>query len=83
MIQGNRMWKAEERQVIVDKAHALGIPVVSINYPLRYSTHIGTDNYMPIMDLMAGLKDKAQVKSTVFVCGYKNSEEAKSIFGCM
>lgn len=77
MIQGNRMWKAEERQAIVDKAHALGIPVVSINYPLRYSTHIGTDNYMPIMDLMAGLKDKAQVKSTVFVCGYKNSEEAK------
>ena len=52
IIQGNRAWPLKDRQFIANKAKALNIPVVSINYPLSYAYEIGTDNASSIYTLM-------------------------------
>lgn len=67
----------KDRQFIANKAKVLNIPVVSINYPLSYAYEIGTDNASAIHTLMDYLTNEKNVKSTVFICGRKNSEEAK------
>ena len=67
----------KDRQFIANKAKALNIPVVSINYPLSYAYEIGTDNASAIHTLMDYLTNEKNVKSTVFICGRKNSEEKK------
>lgn len=45
VMQGNRVWKEANRQYVADKAHALGLPCVSINYPLKHCILAGSDNY--------------------------------------
>ena len=77
IIQGNRAWPLKDRQFIANKAKALNIPVVSINYPLSYAYEIGTDNASSIYTLMDYLTNEKNVQSTVFIGGRKNSEEAK------
>ena len=77
IIQGNRAWLLKDRQFIANKAKALNIPVVSINYPLSYAYEIGTDNASAIHTLMDYLTNEKNVQSTVFIGGRKNSEEAK------
>lgn len=77
VLQGNRLWRYDERQKIVDEAWKKGIPVVSINYPLEHAIEIGADNYMPIVEIIKGLKERKQIQTAVFVCGYENSREAQ------
>lgn len=76
LLQGNRLWPQEERQKIADEAYALGIPVVSINYPLHHAIEIGTDNRGAIRELLKELKENKHIQSAAFVCGYAKSEEA-------
>lgn len=76
ILQGNRMWGQNKRQQVADKAHQLGIPAVSINYPLKHAIEIGTDNSTPIKDLLKQLKEKKDIHNCVFICGYSYSTEA-------
>lgn len=77
IIQGNRAWPLKDRQSIANKAKALNIPVISINYPLPHTYEIGTDNTCAIHTLMDYLTNEKNVQSTVFIGGHKSSEEAK------
>ena len=78
LIQGNRTWPPELRQKIVDKATALGKPVVSINYNLDGAHSVGTNNYLEEYGLVYRVLLDRGCKRPAFVNGLKTSAEAQA-----
>ena len=76
ILQGNRMWDQNKRQKVANEAYKLGIPVISMNYPIEHAIEIGTDNYSSIFTLVKQLKEKKNIESAAFICGYTRSSEA-------
>lgn len=77
VIQGNHDWATADRQRLADQALALGIPVVSINYPLRGCSYVGTDNRGAMHDLASHLMEAHGAQSFIFVKGPETSQEAR------
>ena len=78
VIQGNQAWPGPFRQDLADHAHALGIPVVSINYLLHYATYIGTDNDAGMRAVVRHMIEDHGVKRPAFLRGLRRSSEARS-----
>lgn len=78
LIQGNRTWPPELRQQIVDKATAMGKPVVSINYELDGACCVGTNNYQEEFGLVYRILRERRCKKPAFVNGLKTSAEAQA-----
>ena len=76
-IQGNRAWPVEMRMQIVDHARALGLPVVSVNYPLSDCTYIGTDNYAAMKEMTEHLIAEHHISHPVYITGLNSSVEAQ------
>ncbi len=77
IIQGNRVWKPEFRQIVADRAIALGLPVVSINYPLKGCVNVTSDNFNAVKQIVEHLINEHHVQSLAFVRGLHTSAEAK------
>lgn len=77
LIQGNRTWPPALRQEFVDRAVALGKPVVSINYDLEGAHSVGTDNYQEEYKLVHRVLSDSGVTRAAFVNGLKTSVEAQ------
>lgn len=78
LIQGNRAWPPPLRQEIVDKATALGKPVISINYDLKGAHSVGTNNYQEEYELVNRVLRDRSCKRPAFVNGLKTSVEARA-----
>lgn len=78
IIQGNRSWPPELRQVFVDRMVALGKPAVSINYDLAGATTVGTDNYQAMRGLVGKVITERGCTHTAFVNGLATSVEAQA-----
>ena len=76
LIQGNRGWPPALRQEIVNKAVALGKPVVSINYDLVGAHSVGTNNYQEEFELVHRVLSDRGCERPAFVNGLKTSVEA-------
>ncbi|MDO4798571.1 MAG: GGDEF domain-containing protein [Coriobacteriales bacterium] len=77
IVQGNRTWPPIKRQMFVDRACALGKPVVSINYDLDGAYYVGTDNYQAMYDLVSQVLRDRGCTNTLFVNGLASSVEAQ------
>lgn len=75
-LQGNRAWPVEMRMQIVEQARKLGVPVASINYPLKDSIYIGTDNYGAMQEMCEHLISHHQIHHPVYITGLRSSAEA-------
>ncbi|MCH3961913.1 MAG: GGDEF domain-containing protein [Solobacterium sp.] len=75
-LQGNVSWPVEKRQAIADQCRDRGIPCVSINYPLRSCTYIGTDNYEAMAKMVSHLIVIHGSRRPYFVTGLAKSQEA-------
>lgn len=78
VIQGNQAWPEPFRQELADHAHALGIPVVSINYPLHYATYVGTDNDAGMRAVVRHVIEDHGAKHPAFLRGLSRSSEARN-----
>ena len=78
IVQGNRAWPPALRQELVDRVHALGKPVVSINYELKGAVTVGTDNYEAMYGLVERVLTDRQVARPAFVNGLSTSWEAQA-----
>ena len=76
LIQGNRTWPPELRQQLVDRAVALGKPVVSINYDLKGAHCVGTNNYQEEYELVSRVLQDRGCTHPAFVNGLRTSAEA-------
>ena len=77
IVQGNSPWPPRLRQDVVDRARALGRPVVSINYDLEDAVTVGTDNYRAEYGLVTRVLRDHGCASCAFVNGLASSVEAQ------
>ena len=77
IVQGNRTWPPSYRQQIVDRALALGKPVVSINYDLDGAHSVGTDNYHEEYELVRRVLTDSGRRRPAFVSGLQTSIESQ------
>lgn len=78
VIEGNRAWKPELRQKIADHGKALGMPVVSINYPLKGCMEVASDNYGSMAKIVEHVILHHGIKKIAFVTGLLSSPEAQA-----
>ncbi len=78
IIQGNRAWPPEMRQRVADEILALHKPVVSINYELKGTHYVGTDNYQAMYGLVHKVLAEKSCKRPAFVNGLATSVEARA-----
>ena len=78
IIQGNRAWPPEMRQRVADEILALHKPVVSINYELKGTHYVGTDNYQAMYGLVHKVLVEKSCKRPAFVNGLATSVEARA-----
>ncbi|MEE8807492.1 MAG: GGDEF domain-containing protein [Lactimicrobium sp.] len=76
LIQGNVSWPVEQRQHIVNAAHALGIPVISVNYPLDNAVYVGTDNYTAMADMTEHVISVHHARKIYYASGRVDSQES-------
>jgi diguanylate cyclase (GGDEF)-like protein len=77
IMQGGRVWTQEARQIIADRAIKAGIPVVSVNYPLKGCVEVSSDNYGGMAMAVRHLIQDHHIKSAAFVRGQSVSPEAQ------
>lgn len=77
ILQGNRVWDPEKRYKLVERAHAYGVPVVSINYPLEGTVVVGTDNYQASYEMTEHLIAEHHCKTLAVIAGLPSSKEAQ------
>lgn len=77
IIEGNRAWKPEDRQMIADRAIANGLPVVSINYPLKGCTNVYSDNEESEYQIVNHVITEHGVRRLAFVRGLNTSLETE------
>ena len=77
LIQGNRAWPPEMRQLVVDEVRALGKPVVSISYELEGACFVGTNNYEAMYGLVERVIKDFGCQRPAFVNGLVTSVEAQ------
>lgn len=77
IIEGNRAWKPEDRQVIADRAIANGLPVVSINYPLKGCMNVSSDNEESEYAIVNHVIQEHGVRRIAFVRGLSTSLETE------
>ncbi len=77
LIHGNGVWSPEDRQALADQAIRCGKPVVSLNYQLRNSYYVGTDNYSAMKIIVSHVIEKHQARKLAFVRGLKGNREAE------
>ncbi len=78
IIQGNRSWPPALRQRVADEIHALGKPVVSINYELAHAHCVGTNNYAAMRGLVSRVLSDTGCTRPAFVNGLATSWEAQA-----
>lgn len=76
LIQGNSSWPLQQRQHVANAAYALGIPVVSVNYPLQHACYVGTDNYQAMAEMTAHVIEEHHAKKIYYASGLQTSFES-------
>lgn len=77
LLQGNRVWAPELRQLVVERAKEHNVPVASFNYPLEDCIIVGQDNYSASYQITEHLIKEHDCKRIGIVAGLKSSLEAQ------
>lgn len=77
LLQGNSSWPVAQRQRIVDAAYALGIPAVSVNYPLDHAVYVGTDNYGAMFEMVKHVIQVHHARRIYYASGLQSSYESQ------
>lgn len=76
IFQTNSTFYRDYRQIVIDKASSLNIPIISINDPIDKCIYVGTDNKQAIYDLVKTIRKEKNCKKITFVAGPNTSREA-------